>query len=56
VSWSDARGLCQGSGGRLCSVAELQADEARDTGCDYNTALVWALDRCDDDDDHHLVT
>jgi len=50
LSWSDARERCQAAGARLCSAAELVADEARDTGCNYNTALVWSQDRCDRND------
>jgi len=51
LSWSDARARCQAGGARLCSAAELVADEARATGCNYDTALVWSQDRCDRNDD-----
>jgi hypothetical protein len=51
LAWEAARARCQAAGARLCSVAELAADEARDTGCNYNTALVWGRDRCGEADD-----
>jgi len=33
LTWSEARNFCERSGARLCSLVELQADEAKSTGC-----------------------
>ena len=33
LRWSEARAFCEDAGARLCTVAELAADEARGTGC-----------------------
>jgi hypothetical protein len=41
VPWLDAQAFCAGAGARLCTLAEIQADEARGSGCAANTALVW---------------
>ena len=41
-----AQTICQSVGARLCSVEELSNDEARATGCNYDTALVWGRERC----------
>lgn len=47
-SWDAAKALCEAAGARLCSATELEADEARDTGCDYDTQLVWSGTSCAD--------
>jgi hypothetical protein len=41
VKWLDAQAFCAGAGARLCTLAELQADEARGSSCAANKALVW---------------
>jgi len=45
-SWDDAKVLCQTAGARLCSSAELELDEARGTGCNYDSQLVWSATSC----------
>jgi hypothetical protein len=47
MDWVDARDHCEAAGARLCSVAELEADETRATGCGYDKESVWASDACD---------
>ncbi|MCA9518673.1 MAG: hypothetical protein KC635_27240, partial [Myxococcales bacterium] len=46
VSWSAAVAFCEAAGARLCSVEELRADEARDSGCAYDDARVWSSTAC----------
>ena len=46
VSWAAAEAFCSDAGARLCTVAELQADETRGTGCQSNNALVWTSEVC----------
>ena len=45
--WSHAASICQSMGARLCTVAELQADEARCTGCQHDGEQVWTSEPCD---------
>ena len=47
-SWDAAKALCQAAGARLCSASELEANEARGTGCDYDNELVWSATSCAD--------
>jgi len=47
LTWSEARAFCEGSGARLCSALELQADEIRGTGCQYDKQQVWTRSNCD---------
>jgi hypothetical protein len=35
--------VCQEGGARLCTAEELQNDEARGAGCNYDGALVWLM-------------
>jgi len=46
LTWPEARHFCEASGARMCSVAELKANEAKSTGCGYDKEQVWASDRC----------
>jgi len=46
VSWNAAVGFCEGAGARLCTHAELAADDARSTGCQNDVNLVWSSTRC----------
>jgi len=46
--WDAANAFCEAAGARLCSASELEADEARDAGCDYNNQLVWSGTSCSD--------
>ena len=44
VSWQEAEGACLNIGARLCTVEEIEADEARGTGCNADRAMVWTSD------------
>ena len=46
-SWSEASAFCLSAGARLCSAAELENDEARNSGCNYNTEMIWSSTECD---------
>lgn len=46
ISQSEANAFCEAAGARLCTIAELQANEARGTGCKYDVQLVWTADEC----------
>ena len=42
-TFAQAEAICDGvPGARLCTVAELEAGCAADTGCSFNKELVWA--------------
>ena len=45
--WADAATICTGIGSRLCTVAELQAEESLGSGCWHDQEWVWAADTCD---------
>ena len=47
ISWLEAVSFCEIAGARLCSATELQANEARSTGCGIDKVLVWSRDACD---------
>ena len=47
VSWSEASNFCENSGTRLCTLVELQNDEARSTGCSLDSRFVWSSSACD---------
>jgi len=46
VHWRTALHFCEDVGARLCSVDELQQNEARNTGCSYDSAWVWTSTPC----------
>ena len=46
VTWSCAVGFCESAGTRLCSLAEMAADEARGTGCAYDPLEQWTATPC----------
>ncbi len=50
VSWSTANNTCVALGARLCTAAELAADEAADSspisGCGLDNNRVWASESC----------
>eukprot|EP00615_Pteridomonas_danica_P019331 CAMPEP_0114387328 /NCGR_PEP_ID=MMETSP0102-20121206/7186_1 /TAXON_ID=38822 ORGANISM="Pteridomonas danica, Strain PT" /NCGR_SAMPLE_ID=MMETSP0102 /ASSEMBLY_ACC=CAM_ASM_000212 /LENGTH=1469 /DNA_ID=CAMNT_0001544393 /DNA_START=38 /DNA_END=4443 /DNA_ORIENTATION=+ len=48
VNWDDARDFCQSAGARLCTLSEILDDDVRDTGCNYNTELIWSSTSCYD--------
>ena len=39
--------VCVGGGARLCTVAELTAQETRGIGCGHDNQQVWSSDPCD---------
>ena len=43
VPWNEARAMCEAADARLCSVEELLHDEAHNSGCGYNSQLVWTI-------------
>ena len=45
--WHHAAVICTAIGSRLCTVAELQAEETRGSGCLHDNEWVWAADTCD---------
>ena len=55
--WNHATSICRAAGARLCTVAELQADEARCTGCQHDGEQVWTGSTCllDGGDTGHLT-
>jgi hypothetical protein len=46
MNWANAKSYCEAPGGRLCTLSELQNDEARATGCIYDTELMWSSTAC----------
>mmetsp|Transcript_79892 Transcript_79892/g.159514 ORF Transcript_79892/g.159514 Transcript_79892/m.159514 type:complete len:329 (+) Transcript_79892:34-1020(+) len=44
---ADAELFCEGRGARLCTLSELEQDEPRKTGCDYDREQVWSTTACD---------
>jgi hypothetical protein len=46
VPWANAEKFCAAAGARLCTVTELQADEARGTGCNLDAQMVWSSTAC----------
>ena len=45
--WGHAGAICTAIGSRFCTVAELQAEETRATGCSHDNEWVWASDPCE---------
>eukprot|EP01051_Picozoa_sp_SAG22_P004210 SAG22_NODE_220_length_14862_cov_73.769424_1_plen_1257_part_10 len=45
--WVHANALCTSVGARLCTTAELLADETRGTGCGHDGAMTWSSESCD---------
>ena len=48
LNWPDAAAFCEEGGARLCTVDELEADEARGTGCGFDGLEVWSATVCSD--------
>jgi len=46
VAWAAAEAFCSSAGARMCTVVELQADEARASGCGLDRKWVWSSDVC----------
>lgn len=40
-TWTEARDMCAGVGGRLCTTAEVVADCTANTGCGLNGSMIW---------------
>ena len=45
-TWGQAVDKCTASGARLCTLAELQNDETRGTGCSFDSEMVWSSTPC----------
>lgn len=54
-TWPEATRICIGAGARLCTVEELEADEAASTGCSNNRKMVWSSDDGSCDDGSHAL-
>ena len=46
VNFATAKAHCEHKGARLCSYAEVHADEARGSGCGYDAKRVWSSTSC----------
>mmetsp|Transcript_59757 Transcript_59757/g.119952 ORF Transcript_59757/g.119952 Transcript_59757/m.119952 type:complete len:266 (-) Transcript_59757:53-850(-) len=55
VDWIDARARCEDVGARMCTLVELQNDEARGTGCNYDGVYVWSQTRCEDPQEYYAA-
>ena len=42
LNWTSARSFCETAGARLCTLAEMQNDETRNTGCSYTAMPSWS--------------
>ena len=42
-----AKSICTSIGARLCTVAELNAQETRGSGCQHDAEWLWTTQRCD---------
>jgi len=47
VTWREASNFCEGAGGRLCTLAELEADETHGSGCNYDYQHIWSSTPCE---------
>lgn len=45
VTFEQAANICLGAGARLCTVAEIQAHETRNTGCMFNYEYIWSSEQ-----------
>ncbi len=46
ATWAQAKALCDDQGMRLCTVDELEADEANGSGCGFDDERVWSASAC----------
>jgi len=46
LKWTEADAHCRKGGARLCTLDEVEADEARATGCNFDSKLVWTASSC----------
>lgn len=45
-TFDQAEAICTGQGARLCTLAELEADVARGTGCSLDFSVTWTSTPC----------
>ena len=48
MTWTDAKGMCEGAGARLCTKEELLQGEAVAAGCNTADNPVWSSAKCGD--------
>ena len=48
TAWVDAAEICEIAGARLCTLAEVLANETAGTGCNYDVQQIWTSTPCDD--------
>ena len=46
LSQASAAAICSRAGARLCTSAELLADETRGTGCNLDEKYIWTSEAC----------
>jgi hypothetical protein len=46
--WFNSQTICFAMGARLCTAAELLADETRGSGCGHDGEMTWTSEECDD--------
>lgn len=46
LRWNAAVLWCERKGARMCTMAELQADETRGTGCNSDSEFIWSSTVC----------
>eukprot|EP01051_Picozoa_sp_SAG22_P008939 SAG22_NODE_711_length_7740_cov_3.405837_3_plen_988_part_00 len=46
TSWHEGFATCNSIGARLCTLAEMHAGVAQNSGCGFNSLPIWALDDC----------
>jgi hypothetical protein len=45
-SFADGRKACKDIGARLCTQSEVRKDETKNTGCSFNSELIWSSTAC----------
>eukprot|EP00930_Biecheleria_cincta_P098874 TRINITY_DN9052_c0_g1_i1.p1 TRINITY_DN9052_c0_g1~~TRINITY_DN9052_c0_g1_i1.p1 ORF type:complete len:590 (+),score=67.64 TRINITY_DN9052_c0_g1_i1:63-1832(+) len=55
VTLQEAKSICDAAGARLCTAAELQADESRGTGCSYDSVMIWSSTNTECIDGQYMV-
>eukprot|EP00613_Pedinella_sp_CCMP2098_P028514 CAMPEP_0171705404 /NCGR_PEP_ID=MMETSP0991-20121206/13172_1 /TAXON_ID=483369 /ORGANISM="non described non described, Strain CCMP2098" /LENGTH=429 /DNA_ID=CAMNT_0012294933 /DNA_START=464 /DNA_END=1754 /DNA_ORIENTATION=- len=46
VTWYEADAFCKTYGARLCTRGELETNEAKGSGCQYNNKRIWSSTQC----------
>jgi hypothetical protein len=49
TNYDEAESFCTAVGARLCTLSEIQNDEAKGSGCNYDYELVWTSESCGTD-------